>query len=1010
MKKQLLFQGVQKTTKTILLMQILFVVVSFGFGGPASYAQSVSGTVKDDVGVPLPGVNVLEKGTSNGTTTDAEGKYMISVSTDATLVFSFIGFKAQEVMIGGKTVIDITMVTDIESLDEVVVVGYGTVQKSDLTGAVSNIGTKDFNQGAITNPIQQIQGKVPGLVITTSSGDPNANPSIRLRGQTSLTGGQSPLIVVDGIPLDNVDQLSNILPGDIASYDVLKDASATSIYGSRGANGVIIVTTKKGKSGATKIDYAAFAAIDNQAKYYDLLSGDEWRAANPGGVGSQFDNGANTDWQKAITRTARTQSHTVSVSGGSEGFTYVGSVNYLNQEGIIRNSGKEQVGFRFNLQQKAINDRLVLSLGATTTQTDRQRVADFTNPRMQTTSPALSVFNPDGTYNAFSFGLGRQNPVQGVDLSVNNEKEYLTLLSGSADFEIIKNLKVGAVGSITHFNSQGRSFKPSNINGDPLNSATQSSGNRNFYRGDLHLSYLKEFGKHTVDFTGVYEYNLFASDGFDATGKDFSIPFFRENNLGTGDLARQTMSSAREEFKIISFLGRANYNYDNKYYLTASLRRDGSTKFGVNNRWGIFPAVTAAWRISKESFLQSVTWISDLKIRAGYGETGNSEGISPYSSFLTYGKLEQPVFDPITNSFIAAYAPNQNPNPNLKWERRIGRNIGIDFGFLDNRLTGDFNIFSDKTEDLLFNYLVPSPPFFILPPRDGNPQGAYVLANVGSLTNNGVELALNFRAINKNKFSWTVGGQISTVDTKITSLSGNFAGFNIPDTTAAAGRLPGVSSIALTYLKAGYNPYVFFIPTYAGVNAQGEQLFTSEVDVGGGNRANQNLTITQNPDPDRRFINPAPSYTFGFTNTLTYSNWSFNFFLRGVVGQKAYNTVLASLESDVQTRLVGGQNVTRAALTNGIRDRQLISDLWLEDASFIRLDNATLAYTFNNLKGIKNLRLFVGANNLFVITSFRGLDPEIQVTTSTNNNNAYIANDDTTPRTRSFSIGLNASF
>jgi TonB-dependent starch-binding outer membrane protein SusC len=967
-------------------------------------------TSSDDAST-LPGVNIIEKGTTNGTVTNSDGEYSIMTKPGSILVFSFVGFKTIEVAVSNQSSIDISLEPDLQSLGEVVVVGYGTVQKSDLTGAVTNVSSKDFNQGAITNPMNQIQGKVAGLVITTSSGDPNDNPSIRLRGQTSLTGGQSPLVVVDGIPLDNINQLSNIPPGDIATYDVLKDASATSIYGSRGANGVIIVTTKKGKSGPTKVDYSGFIAIDNQTKFLDLLTGDEWRAANPAGVGSQFDNGGNTDWQREVTRTAFTQNHNVSISGGSDNFSYAGSVSYLNQEGIVLNTGKEQVGVRFNAQQKAFNNKLALTLGVTNTVTDRQFMAGWTTQRFRSISPALSVFKPDGSYNDFSFGLGSQNPVQGVNKTTNNAKEYLTQLYASADFEIFKNFKIGTVGSVTHFNNQGNFFLPVNIEGNVFNKASKSNSNNDFYRGDLHFSYLKEIGKHTVDVVGVYEYNLFAKSGFSASGEDFKIPFFQENNLGTGDIARQRIGSGREEYKIISFIGRLNYNYDSKYYVTASLRRDGSTKFGSNNKWAQFPAVNVAWRISQESFLSNVSFLSDLKIRGGIGMTGNSEAISPYNSFLTYAPLPNQVYDPITGTFITAYAPNQNPNSDLRWERRIGRNIGIDFGFMDNRLTGDLNVFSDVTDGLLFNYLVPSPPFFILPPGNSglSAEGAYVLANVGKLTNKGVELMLNFNAINKNKFSWTVGGQISTVNTKITSLSGNFAGFEIPDTTAAAGFAGSAvgSTIATTYLKVGYNPYVFYIPTFAGVNDLGEQLFTSMVDDGNGNMVSQNLTILENPAPDRKYINAAPKFTFGLTNTFTYDKWSLSFFLRGVVGQKAYNNSLASLESGSGLRLQAGGNVTRAALTNGIKDGQLVSDRWLENASFVRLDNATLGYNFGSIRGVRNLRMFVGTNNLFVITKYRGLDPEIQVA---NTQNAYIANDNGIPRTRSFSFGVNASF
>jgi iron complex outermembrane receptor protein len=953
------------------------------------YKNVITGIITNEKGEPLVGATITEKGTSNSAITKEDGRFSINtIKADATLLISYVGYDTKEIAAAGQSSISVSLIQSNSTLNDVVVVGYGLSRRKDVTGAVASVSSKDFNQGIVTNPLQQIQGRVAGLVITSPGGDPNSNPSIRLRGQTSLAGGQNPLIVVDGIPLDDANQLSNIPPADIESYDVLKDASATSIFGSRGANGVILITTKRGRAGQTRVEYNAFAGAEKQAKFFDLINGDEWRAANPGGVGTRFDNGGNTDWQRAVTRTANSHSHNIAISGGANGFNYRGSVSYINQESIIRNAGKNELGVRFNAQQKTLNNKLDINLGLVSTITNRKFNAGWISNRMASTSPALSIYKPDGSYNDFSFGLGRQNAVQGVDKTLSRGKDYLTQMYATADYELIKNFKVGVLGALTNFNSQGRFFLPKDIEGNARNIAERRNNSRDNARGDVHLNYLNNWGGHNVNATAVYEYNYFTSEGFSARGEDFGIPFFQDNNLATGDASRREIRSGREEYKLISFLGRVNYNFNEKYYVTAALRRDGSSKFGVNNRWGYFPSASVAWRISKEDFLNNVGWISDLKLRVGYGETGNSDAITPYASFLTYAAVGGNIYNPSTGTFTQVYFPNQNANPDLQWEKRIGRNIGLDFALLDNRLTGDINVFNDRTENLLFDYTLPSPPFIILPPAGGRPESATVLANVGTLSNKGVELSLNYRVIDQKDFSWTLGGQIGSVRTRVESLAGSFAGFTIKDTVAVAGfsaDANGNHTLATTYLKAGYTPYVFYLAQYEGVDGDGKQKIGTE----------------------KRYIDPSPKFTYAFNNNFGYKNWNLSVFFRGVAGQKAYNNALAGLESGSNLRLQNGQNVTRASLTNGIKNGQLLSDLWLENASYLRLDNASLGYTFRNISGMQHLRLFVAGNNLFVITKFRGLDPEIEVASQSG---AYISSENRTAKTRAVSVGLSVGF
>ena len=975
-----------KTSVSLLFLCVLFTLNAF-----SQQKRTISGKILDDKGIPLQGVTIVAKTSKVATASDAAGGFKLNVpEAEKTLIISSIGFTTQEMDITGKTNVDVVMSGMGQSLGDIVVTGYGTARKKDLTGAVANITSKDFNQGIVTNPIQQIQGKVAGLVITTPGGDPNQAPLIRLRGQTSLSGGQNPLIVVDGIPLDNPDILNNMAPGDIASYDVLKDASATAIYGSRGANGVIIVNTKKGQAGQAKVEYNGYIGIDHQAKKLDILNAAQWRAAT-GAAGAAIDKGANTDWQDAITRTAFTQSHNVAVSGGSKGFNYRGSVSYINQEGIVINSGKEGYGVRFNAQQKALDDKLEILVGLDYTATTRKLTNYGNISKIFNTPPVYPIKNADGSYYAFT-DFEVFNPVEHMNMEYNRGYEYLTLLNATANYEFIKGLKAGVTGSVSHFNDQTHFYQPAFPVEGNVDNASDGNYNTDSKKGDFHINYNRQFGDHSLGVTGVYEYSYFSNSNIVASGQNFLVPQNQDNNFsGAIDPGRVSAGSYKEEYKLISFLGRITYNYKSKYYLTASVRRDGSSKFGVNNRWGNFPSFDLAWRISEEGFLKNVSWLNDLKIRGGYGVTGNSEAITPYATLLLYGPGGR-YYNAVSGVYPQSYSPTQNPNPDLKWEERHGTNIGVDFSILNNRISGDLNYFSDKTTNLLYSYSVPTPPYFI----------NTILANVGSLTNKGFEFAVSAKIVEGRKFTWTLNGQITFIKTNVESLSGTYQGNQIKTDqisgSSAVGR--GLSSYPITYLKPGYTPYEFYLPHFVGIDKDGNQLLDS---------AGKSV-LASSANVTKHYIDPSPDFTYGITNNFTYGKWGLSFFLRGVHGQKIFNNT--RLNFDNINRLPGN-NVTKEALTNGIKDAATVSDLWLEKASYIRLDNITLSYTFTHVKGIQNLRFYVAGNNVFVITPYKGLDPEIQ-TVNTGSQQAYL---DVTyygsafyPKTRSFSFGVNVSF
>lgn len=981
-----------KMLRVLLLLPMCLCFFQTGW----SQNKAITGTVIDDRGNPVNGASVIVKGTAIGTATDPSGNFSLSVPSSATtLVISSVGFSNQEVNIANQTNVSIVLTSTTTDLSEVVVVGYGTARKKDVTGAVASISNDDFNKGVVTSPVQQIQGKVAGLVITQPGGDPNQNVIIRLRGQTSLTGGQTPLIVVDGVPLDDPNQIMNIPPGDIASYDILKDASAAAIYGSRGANGVIIINTKKGKAGRTQIDYTGFVATEAASNKLDMLTPDQYRAQlDPG---SSYDKGGNTDWQEAITRRVTTTSHNLGISGGSNGFSYRGSASYINQPGIVINSGKEELGLRFNAQQKAMDDKLNIQMGIVNTVTNR-KYADY-NIFLYAlnTPPTYPVYNPDGSYFGY-YDFNLQNPVAQQMMQVNNGKEVLSLLYGTVNYELMKGLIIGATGSYSNSNYHSNFFQPSlplgpgNTN---VNNANQYSNNRYSKKGDLHLNYFKDIGDHTFNLTLVHEYNDYNYTEFRAAGQEFLIEENEANSLGNGNSSRNSISSYRDEYQLASFLERLAYNYKSKYYLTVSLRQDGSSKFGKNNRWGNFPSISGAWRISKEAFMQNAGWVNELKLSGGYGVTGNQDAIDPYRTLLLLsgsGRYYNPTTP--TNAYPQSYTPSQNPNPDLKWEERHGTNIGLDFALFNNNLSGNINVFSDKTKNLLFTYSVPVPPNFV----------DNTLLNVGDLSNKGIELQLSTNIINKKDFTWSVGGQISFIKTEITNLSGTYNGIKVTTDKVRAGTAQGrgLSDNYISFLKVGYAPYVFYLPHYMGVDKDGNQLFADSA----GNAVHDATQAQFN------YYSPVPDFTYGINTTLTYKNWGLNLFLRGVSGQKIFNNTALIME-DIGR--LPSNNILQDGLTSGIKDKTPVaSDHWLQNASYLRLDNATISYTFKNLgSGIESLRLYVSGNNLFCLTPYKGLDPEIN-TADIHPNQAYI--DYTNggvgyyPKPRSFAFGLNVSF
>jgi TonB-linked SusC/RagA family outer membrane protein len=1001
---QLILKSKIMQLKFVLNVSCYLAILCLFFTLPAMAQNKViSGKVTDARdGSPLPGVSIVVKGSNIGTTTDTKGIFKLSMPASAsTLVVSYLGFTTQEVSASGSP-ISVKLSSSATSLNEVVVVsvGYGSQRKKDLTGAVESVSAKDFNQGTIINPLDQIQGKVAGLVIIQGGGDPNsgigsmggAKTTVRLRGQTSVSGDQSPLFVVDGVPLDNALEFQNIAPGDIESYDVLKDASATSIYGSRGANGVIIVTTKRGRAGKPNVVYSGYASVTNQSKYFDLLTTPEYLAAVPNAANRPTAQGesddVNTNWQKAIVHTAFTNSSNLAISGGGDNFNYRGSLNYQNQPGVIINSGKQQLGIRFNGEEKALDNKLDILLGVSNVNTNRKLV-DYSNiGYVFNALPTIPVRLANGEFNDFGAGYNAYNPVEYLTNTYDRHNEYLTNINATINYSLIPGLVIGVTGATSRNNIQTHRFVPSFTAQNSNSVASDSTFNINSYKGDVHINYDKHFGKNSISATAVYEYSDFFTQNFFASAQQLLVPSGLDNNLGTGLSPVSTpIGSYKDEYELQSYLGRINYNYDSRFYATGSIRSDKSSKFGANNQTGYFPAFDLAYRL-KRDLVKNVDWISDLKIRLGIGETGNANGIGPYTNLGLVGPGNH-FLDNSSGNYPASYAPTQNPNPDLKWETRIGRNVGLDFSLFGDRLSGNMNYYNDKTKDLLFANTVPQPPN-IFPTT---------VSNIGSLTNKGFEAQLTGQVIRSQNLTWTASGNINIYKTRIQSLSGTLDGVPIQTTFINVGNAQGqgLSSNPITRLTPGYSPYVFYLPHYTGVNAAGVETFDGKT-----------LADWTGNVPPSHYIDPAPKFTYGLSNTFDYKNWSFSFFLRGVYGQKIFNNTLLDYES--VTRLPS-TNTTKAALTNGVTSGPVASDRWLEGASFLKLDNASLGYSFNHVKGFNYIKIYVATNNLFTITKYRGLDPEVATGIGSQ---SYIDADyggyAYYPPTRSFTFGANVSF
>lgn len=947
--------------------------------------KQIKGVVIDVNGESLIGVNVYEKGsTTNGTSTDINGNFTINVPDGSTLVISYVGFITQEIVvdeIARDTSLTVTLIEDSKSLEEVVVIGYGTMSKKNVSGSVTNVLRDDFNQGVSLSASDLLQGKVAGLVITTKGGDITVSPTIRLRGVSSLTGSSSPFVVIDGIP--GMD-LWSISPEDIETISVLKDASSSAIYGSRSASGVILITTKKGKYGQSVVEYNGYFAGDFMSKRPDLLSAEEWRSytAEKGLSVTGIDKGANTDWIKEITRNGFAHNHNLALSGGLRNGSYRISMNYLDRIGIMDDNNYERYNGLVTFNQKALDDRLKITFMASLSQSDYSPVDGYNIELAYNMPPVYPIKNDDGTWFVITdFAMG--NPVHNIAINRDHNKDNSLMLNTKLELEVFKGFTAG-VSLLKRRDSYDGAYYAGKET--PSGRTTNGYARRNSSVSDnglieTTLNYSLNVNKHSIDLLGGYSWENNDHRSMSASNRNFLSDIFEYNNLALGeDIQTTDVGSYKSNTKLISFFGRIGYIYNEKYIFSATLRRDGSSKFGVNNKWANFPSISAAWRISDESFMDEISMIDELKIRVGYGVVGNQSGIGAYNSIALYGRGDQYYNNGVWRN---SYRYTQNHNPDLKWEQTSSFNPGIDFALFNNRLSGSIDYYIKNTKDLLYRYAVPVPPYLY----------NRMLANVGDMSNKGIEIVLNGGIIEQKDFNWNVSVNFAHNKNKVVRLSNDI----YQTDRILLGGLPvarGVGNVTTHILEEGQAVGTYYNYKHLGISEDGNFIIWDK---------DENGIINPN---DYTYLGCAqPKFTYGIQNTFRYKRFDLSFFFRGVNGNKVINTPKLQYGTD---RWLPGMNIFREAMNNPINRAYRFSDYYLEDGSFLRLDNAVVGYSFNLNKtlGINKFRLYVSGQNLLLITKFGGLDPEISMDGLSPGalNTAYI------PRPRTLTFGVNLSF
>ena len=992
-----------KNMKNSKFRLVLWVMLLFATLTISAQQVKVTGTVTDPGGEPLVGVSV--KANASGTITDIDGKYSIDVPSAGSITFSYVGFETIVEKVNGRKNINVMLKEKNDVLNEVVVIGYGTMDKKELTSAISHVGEKDFLTISSLDPSMMIQGKVAGVSITnTGAGDPNNQASIQIRGVSSRSAGLGPLVVIDGVPGGN---LTNINPNDIASFDILKDGAASAIYGTRGSNGVIVVTTKKGtKDGAMHTSYSGMTSWDVMKKELKMMNADEYRDVRLGWGDTGVDLGGNYDWLDGVSRTGFTTQHTLSMSGGNAQSNYRVSVDYRNAHGIDLRSKREEYGARASMMHTTKGGLLTLSANVAPRIIYRDQ-ADWSvfkdaieaNP----TTPLMDPENPARYYN-FQGQVVGSNPVERQKLEKDHGDTKLLDWDATAKLNLLPlllpegkgnhNLSTQVMFADHQYDNNNSWFRPSTsticINNGHDGEASRSYSKERQYVLEWLTNYTGTFGKHNVKGMAGYSYQYSQYEGLSNENKDFPNDGLTFNNMGTGEYAKEEgkvlMGSYKNDAKLIAFFGRISYDFDGKYMFTASLRHEGSSKFGVDNKWGNFPAVSAGWRISQENFMKNIKWVNDLKLRADYGVTGNQD-FGSYNSLNTMTGFGYYYYG---GKYFQVWGPSKNVNPDLKWEKGKNWNVGIDFSLFNNRVYGSFNYFNRKQQDLLGNYKVSVPPYLF----------DETFVNVGTMKNTGFEFDINVKAVKTKHFSYDFNVVGATMSNKFVDFSNSqYVGQDYYDVAGTSDPYP---YYYLQRIQKGKSIGNFYMWKYAGHTTEGEWLvYDKDGDI---------IRASQASDADRQKVgNGMPKFTMSTSHNFSYRNFDLSLFFRGAFGYDIFNIhdFYYGTRNFTGNRSYKayGKNFQVASTANPV-----VCDYFLEKGDYLKLDMVTLGYTFSpkDWRFLDRVRLYGTMKNVFTLTKFSGVDPSTYqvngLTPGAQGSRTYF------PSTRQIIVGLQVDF
>ena len=978
-----------------------------------SFAQNrvISGKVTDSKdGSALPGVTVAAKGTTTGTQTGSDGTFNLSVSSSVTtLVFSSVGYASQEVNIEGKSTVEVSMTVSSASLGEVVVIGYGTARKKDLTGSVANVTAKDFNKGAITTPEQLISGKVAGVAITSNSGQPGSGSTIRIRGGASLNASNDPLIVIDGMPISNdgisgaSNPLSLINPADIESVSILKDASATAIYGSRASNGVIMITTKKGKRGKPTFNFSTQLSAAAVAKKVDVLSGSQLRnlvANNGNATFLSLLGKTNTDWQNQIYQTAIGNDNNLSIGGSLNKMPYRVSLGFLTQNGVLKTDNLQRTSLGINISPTLLDNHLKIDLNLKGAYNKTRFANQGAIGSAVSFDPTQDIYTKSGRFGGYwewldpnsatgLKALSPKNPLGQLEQRDDRSTVKRSVSNALIDYKLHFFPDLHAVLNVGYDVSEGTGTVV--INDSAAMSYMRFKDGSGVFHGGQNTQYKQVRTNKYLNFNFNYSKDISSIDSRVEALAGYEYQDYLTKNYNYPDVTYDgTIVSSpnfpydKPEYRLVSFLGRVVYNFKDRYILTGSVRRDGSSKFNTNNRWGTFPSAAFAWKIKEESFARNSKVVSDMKLRIGYGVTGQQDGIGYYDYISYYNLSSLTAQYQFGNSFYQLYRPG-GYYYNRKWEQTATTNLALDYGFLNNRISGSIEFYYKKTTDLLNEINQPA----------GTNFSNKIVANVGSMENRGVEFTINLQPIKNSKVTWDVAFNATYNKNKITKLTIS------DDPTYAGARFGGISGgtgNTILIQSVGYNRGSFYVYKQVYDKTTGKPIDNLFEDL------NRDGII--NEKDLYQYKGTDPKAFFGFSTNLTYGKWSGGLVMRANVGNYLYNNV-ASSTGTLRNILnpIGYINNGSADVlyTNfsGNGTNYYLSDYYVQNASFLRMDNINVGYDAGKVfRDVANLRVSLIVQNVFVVTKYKGLDPEIN---GGIDNNFY-------PRPRTIALGLNLGF